>query len=84
MFVLNKIGTCASPQYTPCASLVIDIMLCARRLCLLVDLVPRKNAQAWLNHLRHTTSTLPFRSAGSHQRTNLASGTAPASSRRTN
>jgi hypothetical protein len=45
MFVLNKIGTCASPQYTPCASLVIDIMLCARRLCLLIDLVPRKDAQ---------------------------------------
>jgi hypothetical protein len=45
-------------------------------LCL--DLVPRDNAQAWLKHLRHTTPTLPFRSAGSHQRTNLASGTAPA------
>jgi len=41
-------------------------------------LVPRENAQAWLKHLRHTTPTLPFRSAGSHQRTNLASGTAPA------
>jgi nuclear GTP-binding protein len=40
--------------------------------------VPRENAQAWLKHLRHTTPTLPFRSAGSHQRTNLASGTAPA------
>src|SRR5216683_4172013 len=37
-----------------------------------------ENAQAWLKHLRHTTPTLPFRSAGSHQRTNLASGTAPA------
>jgi len=44
----------------------------------LVDLVPRENAQAWLKHLRHTTPTLPFRSADSHQRTNLASGTAPA------
>ena len=43
-----------------------------------VDLVPRENAQAWLKHLRHSTPTLPFRSAGSHQRTNLASGTAPA------
>lgn len=43
------------------------------------DLVPRENAQAWLKHLRHTTPTLPFRSAGSHQRTNLSStGTAPA------
>jgi len=40
--------------------------------------VPRENAQAWLKHLRHTTPTLPFRSAGSHQRTNLSSGTAPA------
>ncbi|KAF8491749.1 P-loop containing nucleoside triphosphate hydrolase protein [Russula emetica] len=43
-----------------------------------IDLVPRENAQAWLKHLRHTTPTLPFRSAGPHQRTNLASGTAPA------
>ncbi|KAH9958417.1 P-loop containing nucleoside triphosphate hydrolase protein [Russula dissimulans] len=43
-----------------------------------IDLVPRENAQAWLRYLRHTTPTLPFRSAGSHQRTNLASGTAPA------
>ena len=41
-------------------------------------MVPCKNAQAWLKHLRHTTPTLPFRSAGSHQRTNLASRTAPA------
>lgn len=40
--------------------------------------MPRENAQAWLKHLRHTTPTLPFRSASSHQRTNLASGTAPA------
>ncbi|KAH9062562.1 P-loop containing nucleoside triphosphate hydrolase protein [Lactarius deliciosus] len=43
-----------------------------------IDLVPRENAQAWLKHLRHTTPALPFRSAGSHQRTNLSSGTAPA------
>ena len=59
-----------------CASLVIDIMWGFSRA--LVDLVPRENAQAWLKHLRHTTPTLPFRSVGSHQRTNLASGTAPA------
>ena len=84
VFVLNKIGTCVSPQHTSCASLAIDIMLCAVRLCLLVDLLPRENAQACLNHLRHTTPTLPFHSAGSHQRTNLASGIAPASSRPTN
>ena len=43
-----------------------------------VDLVPRENAQAWLKHLRHTAPTLPFRSAGSHQRTKFSSGTAPA------
>ena len=43
----------------------------------LVDLVPRSNAQGWFKHLRHTSTTLPFRSAGSHQRTNLASGTSP-------
>ncbi|PCH34588.1 nucleoside triphosphate hydrolase protein [Wolfiporia cocos MD-104 SS10] len=43
-----------------------------------IDLVPRENAQAWLKHLRHTTPTLPFRSASNHQRTNLASSTAPA------
>ncbi|KAI0260599.1 P-loop containing nucleoside triphosphate hydrolase protein [Gloeopeniophorella convolvens] len=43
-----------------------------------IDLVPRENAQAWLRHLRHTTPTLPFRSASNHQRTNLASSTAPA------
>jgi nuclear GTP-binding protein len=43
-----------------------------------VDLVPRENAQAGLKHLRRTTPTLPFRSAGPHQRTNLAPGMAPA------
>ncbi|KAI0766990.1 hypothetical protein C8Q74DRAFT_1354828 [Fomes fomentarius] len=43
-----------------------------------VDLIPRDNAQAWLRYLRHTTPTLPFKSASSHQRTNLSSSTAPA------
>lgn len=43
-----------------------------------VDLVPKDNAQAWLRYLRHTTPTLPFRSASSHQRANLSSNTAPA------
>lgn len=43
-----------------------------------VDLVPKDNAQAWLRYLRHTTPTLPFRSASSHQRANLSSTTAPA------
>ncbi|KDQ58170.1 hypothetical protein JAAARDRAFT_34986 [Jaapia argillacea MUCL 33604] len=43
-----------------------------------IDLVPRENAQLWLRHLRHTTPTLPFRSASQNQRTNLSSTTAPA------
>ncbi|TBU26707.1 hypothetical protein BD311DRAFT_698127 [Dichomitus squalens] len=43
-----------------------------------VDLVPRDNAEAWLRYLRHTTPTLPFKSASSNQRTNLSSSTAPA------
>ena len=43
-----------------------------------VDLVPKDNAQAWLRYLRHSTPTLPFKSASSHQRTNLSSATAPA------
>lgn len=43
-----------------------------------VDLVPKDNAQAWLRYLRHSTPTLPFRSAPSHQRTNLSSTTGPA------
>ncbi|TFK91735.1 P-loop containing nucleoside triphosphate hydrolase protein [Polyporus arcularius HHB13444] len=43
-----------------------------------VDLVPRENAQSWLRYLRHTTPTLPFKSAGNHQRSNLSSSTAPA------
>ncbi|KZV75020.1 P-loop containing nucleoside triphosphate hydrolase protein [Peniophora sp. CONT] len=43
-----------------------------------IDLVPRANAEAWLKHLRHIAPTLPFRSATSHQRSNLSSNTAPA------
>lgn len=43
-----------------------------------IDLVPRSNAQAWLKYLRHTTPTLPFKSATSSQRSNLSSSTAPA------
>ncbi|KZT03079.1 P-loop containing nucleoside triphosphate hydrolase protein [Laetiporus sulphureus 93-53] len=43
-----------------------------------IDLIPKENAQAWLRHLRHTTPTLPFRSATQHQRTKLSSSTAPA------
>ncbi|KAL7277978.1 hypothetical protein ACG7TL_007931 [Trametes sanguinea] len=43
-----------------------------------IDLVPKDNAQAWLRYLRHTTPTLPFKSASANQRTNLSSSTAPA------
>ncbi|KAI0631838.1 hypothetical protein C8Q77DRAFT_1129408 [Trametes polyzona] len=43
-----------------------------------IDLIPRDNAQAWLRYLRHTTPTLPFKSASAHQRSNLSSSTAPA------
>ncbi|KAI0089915.1 P-loop containing nucleoside triphosphate hydrolase protein [Irpex rosettiformis] len=43
-----------------------------------IDLIPKDNAQAWLKYLRHTTPTLPFRSASNSQRTNLSSTTAPA------
>ena len=42
------------------------------------DLVPKDNAQAWLRYLRHSTPTLPFRSAANNQRSNLSSTTAPA------
>jgi len=79
VFVLNKVGACISSTLSRLSG--------HRRLngarwwisfIYIIDLVPRENAQAWLKYLRHTTPTLPFRSAGSHQRTNLASGTAPA------
>ncbi|KAI0641634.1 hypothetical protein C8Q79DRAFT_988412 [Trametes meyenii] len=43
-----------------------------------IDLIPRDNAQAWLRYLRHTTPTLPFKSASANQRSNLSSSTAPA------
>ncbi|KAG7087550.1 hypothetical protein E1B28_013506 [Marasmius oreades] len=45
-----------------------------------VDLIPKANAQAWLQHLRHSTPTLPFLSPSSaqHQRSNISSSTAPA------
>jgi len=41
------------------------------------DLVSKDNAQQWLRYLRHSTPTLPFRSASSNQRSNLSSSTAP-------
>ncbi|KAH9916471.1 P-loop containing nucleoside triphosphate hydrolase protein [Fomitopsis serialis] len=43
-----------------------------------IDLVPRDNAQAWLRYLRHSTPTLPFKSASNNQRSRLSSPTAPA------
>ncbi|KAG1792755.1 P-loop containing nucleoside triphosphate hydrolase protein [Suillus plorans] len=41
------------------------------------DLVSKENAQQWLRYLRHSTPTLPFRSASSNQRSHLSSTTAP-------
>ncbi|KAG2069012.1 P-loop containing nucleoside triphosphate hydrolase protein [Suillus decipiens] len=40
-------------------------------------IVSKENAQQWLRYLRHSTPTLPFRSASSNQRSNLSSTTAP-------
>jgi nuclear GTP-binding protein len=65
----RRVSTILSPLHLK----TIDI----RPYCCNVDLVPRENTQACLKHLRHTTQTLPFRSACPHQRTNPASGTAP-------
>jgi hypothetical protein len=65
---------CVNPILSPLHLEIINI----RPYDCNVDLVPCENAQAWLKHLRHSTPTLPFRSAGPHQRTNLVSGTAPA------
>ncbi|EGN97383.1 hypothetical protein SERLA73DRAFT_110594 [Serpula lacrymans var. lacrymans S7.3] len=66
VFVLNKIGMdCLTVQ-----SLYLLTYF-------LADLVPRDNAQQWLRHLRHSTPTLPFRSASNTQRSNLSSSTAP-------
>ena len=59
------------------APLVINIMRDFAHVLAIVDFVPCENAQG-LKHFRHTTPMLPFCSAGSHQRTNLTSGTTPA------
>ncbi|KAG1748118.1 P-loop containing nucleoside triphosphate hydrolase protein [Suillus lakei] len=69
VFVLNKIGMkVGSIRYlhhsSPCT--------------VGEDLVSKDNAQQWLRYLRHSTPTLPFRSASSNQRSNLSSTTAPA------
>lgn len=37
-----------------------------------IDLVPRSNAQAWLEYLRHEFPTLPFKASTQQQRSNLA------------
>ena len=70
VFVLNKIGRFQNFLFF---SHGYDIRK-------LLDLIPRSNAQQWLRHLRHSTPTLPFLSSASsqHQRTNIASSTAPA------
>ena len=65
VFVLNKIGT--SAEFSLRSKYSLD-----------ADLVPRDNAQAWLRYLRHTTPTLPFKSASNNQRSRLSSPTAPA------
>ena len=54
-----------------CASLVIDIMLCAVRLCLLVDLVPRENAQV------STTSATQPQCSPSTLRARISAQTSP-------
>jgi len=73
VFVLNKIGALFY-GLTNTAMLTFLLFFLAR----IADLVPRENAQLWLRHLRHSTPTLPFRSAASTQRTHLSSTTAPA------
>ena len=66
VFVLNKIGVvCLFKSVAYCDAYVHT------------DLVSRENALLWLRHLRHSTPTLPFRSASSTQRTHLSSTTAP-------
>jgi nuclear GTP-binding protein len=68
VFVLNKIG------------MNIGFILCLHSYsprAVDKDLVSKENAQQWLRYLRHSTPTLPFRSASSNQRSNLSSTTAP-------
>ena len=45
---------------------------CVDTVLMLLDLVPRENAQRGSRHLRHYTPTLLFRSAVSNQRSNLS------------
>ncbi|KAG1782146.1 P-loop containing nucleoside triphosphate hydrolase protein [Suillus placidus] len=68
VFVLNKIG------------MNVGFIWCLDSSSLFAvgeDLVSKENAQQWLRYLRHSTPTLPFRSASSNQRSNLSSTTAP-------
>jgi nuclear GTP-binding protein len=74
VFVLNKIGMHTSP-FSPSLLPVLYLLFWSNAP---TDLVPKENAQAWLRHLRHSTPTLPFRSASNGQRSNLSSATAPA------
>jgi nuclear GTP-binding protein len=74
VFVLNKIGMHTSP-FSPSLLPVLYLLFWSNPP---TDLVPKENAQAWLRHLRHSTPTLPFRSASNGQRSNLSSSTAPA------
>jgi nuclear GTP-binding protein len=68
VFVLNKIGMNVSFIWCLHSSLPCTVG---------EDLVTKENAQQWLRYLRHSTPTLPFRSASSNQRSNLSSTTAP-------
>jgi nuclear GTP-binding protein len=74
VFVLNKIGV-HLPSVPPSLLHVFHPLVWSD---VPADLVPKENAQAWLRHLRHSTPTLPFRSASNGQRSNLSSATAPA------
>ncbi|KAF8488439.1 hypothetical protein F5888DRAFT_1639199 [Russula emetica] len=61
-----------------CFMRVTQLGAVADRYCRDLACRARTPQAAWLKHFRHTTQTFPFRSARPHQRTNLASGMAPA------
>jgi hypothetical protein len=64
VFVLNKVGTCESPEYTLCASLVIDIMRGFARA--LVDLVLKQECVGMARTPPHNPNA-PLQLRGSHQ-----------------
>jgi nuclear GTP-binding protein len=74
VFVLNKIGM-HLPSIYPSLPHVFHPLV---RSDVPTDLVTKENGQVWLRHLRHSTPTLPFRSASNGQRSNLSSAAAPA------